>query len=89
LVCKILKKALYALKQTLRSWYEKIDSFFLQHVYKRRKNDPNLYTIFDSKGQIVLISLYVDDLIITGKFDELVEEIKVHMSQVFEMKDLG
>jgi hypothetical protein len=29
LVCK-LKKALYGLKQGPRSWYEKIDSFFLQ-----------------------------------------------------------
>ena len=45
--------------------------------------------MFDEKGQIVLISLYVDDLIIRGNDDELIKEIKVHMSQVFEMKDLG
>lgn len=38
---------------------------------------------------IVLIYLYVDDLIVIGNSDELVEVIKVQISQVFEMKDLG
>jgi hypothetical protein len=64
LVCK-LKKALYGLKQTPRSWHPKIDSFFLQQDFMRRKSDLNLYTKFDKKVHVVLISLYVDDLIIT------------------------
>eukprot|EP00253_Pinus_taeda_P031347 PITA_31347 len=45
--------------------------------------------MFDREGQIVLISLYVDNLIITGNVDELIKEIKKNMSQVFEMKDIG
>jgi hypothetical protein len=88
LVCK-LKKALYGLKQAPRSWYEKIDSFFLQQGFMRRKSDPNLYTKFDEQGYIVLISLYVDDLIITGNAEKLIDEIKEKLSKVFEMKDLG
>eukprot|EP00253_Pinus_taeda_P001596 PITA_01596 len=88
LVCR-LKKSLYGLKQAPRSWYDKIDSFFLQHGYKRRKNDPNLYIVFDQEGRIVLISLYADDLIITGNADNLIKEIKEQMSQVYEMKYLG
>jgi len=80
---------LYGLKRASKSWYENIDSFFLHHGYKKSKNDPNLYTRYDSKGKIVLISLYVDDLIVIGNSNELVEEIKVQMSQVFEMRDLG
>jgi protein associated with RNAse G/E len=88
LVCK-LKKALYGLKQAPRSWYEKIDSFFLQQGFMRSKSDPNLYTKFDEKGHVVLISLYVDDLIITGNSEKLISGIKKQMSQVFEMKDLG
>ena len=68
-----LKKALYGLKQATRSWYDKIDSFFLQHSYNRSKNDPNLYTVFDEKGRIVLISLYVDDLVITGNVDTIIK----------------
>jgi len=45
-----------------------------------------MYTLLDEKGQIVFISLYVYDLIITGNVDDLIKEIKVQMSQVFEMK---
>jgi len=75
LVCR-LKKALYGLKQAHRSWYKKIDSFFLRHGYKWRKNDPNLYIVFNDEGHIVLISLYVDDLIMIGSVDNLIEEIK-------------
>jgi len=41
------------------------------------------------KVHVVLISLYVDNLIITRNFDKLINGIKVDMSQVFEMKDLG
>ena len=75
LVCR-LKTTLHGLKQAPRSWHGKIDSFFLQHSYKRSKNDPNLYTVFDEKGKNVFISFYVDDLIITGNADELIKEIK-------------
>ncbi len=46
------------------------------HGYKRRKNDPNLYIVFNDEGKIVLISLYVDDLIMTGSADNIIEEIK-------------
>jgi hypothetical protein len=71
-----LKKELYGLKQAPRSWYEKIDSFFLQDGYNRSKNDPNLYTMKDEQGHVVLISLYVDDLINTGNATYVINEIK-------------
>lgn len=79
----------FCLKWDPRSWYEKIDSFFLMYGYKQSKNDPNLYTVFSDEGHIVLISLYVDNLIMTGSADNLIEEIKQWLSQKFEMKDLG
>jgi hypothetical protein len=84
-----LKKALYGLKHAPRSWYEKMDYFFLQQGFMKSKSDPNLYTKFDEKGYIVLNSLYVDDLIITGNAEKLIDEIKEKLSQVFEVKDLG
>lgn len=60
----------------------KIDSFFLQAGYNRSKNDPNIYTMKDEQGCVVLISLYVDDLIITGDAIYLIDEIKQQMSQM-------
>jgi hypothetical protein len=46
-----------------------------------------LYTNFDEKGHVVLISLYVDDLIKNS--EKLISGIKKKIPLVFEMKDLG
>ena len=39
-------------------------------------------------GNIELISLYVDNLIITGNVDGVLTSIKEKLFQVFDMKDL-
>jgi hypothetical protein len=67
----------------------KIDTFFFQQGFIKSKGDPNIYIKKDGNGHVALISLYVDDLIITGNANELIEEIKRLLSQEFEMKDLG
>ena len=77
-MCK-LKKELNGLKQAPRSLYEKIDSFFLQQGFMRIKSDPNLYTKFDEKVHVVLISLYVDALIITRNSEKMISGIKKNM----------
>ena len=48
-----------------------------------------MYVKKDEEGNVVLISLYVDDLIITSNASHLIEDIKTKLSQMFEMKDLG
>jgi hypothetical protein len=88
IVCR-LRKALYGLKHAPISWYVKIDSFFYQKGFVKSKSDPNLYIKKDEDGNVSLISLYVDDLIITGSAHKLIDEIKSQLSQEFEMKDLG
>ena len=50
LVCK-LKKSLYGLKQEPRSSYVKIDSFFYQKSFLKRKSDPNLYNADTPTGE--------------------------------------
>ena len=55
----------------------------------KSKNDSSLYIKKDKEGNVFLISLYVDDLIIIGGAYQLIADIKSHMSQEFEMKDLG
>jgi len=42
----------------------------------KRKNNPNLYVKKYEEGNVSLISLYVDDLIIAGGACKLIEEIK-------------
>lgn len=55
----------------------------------KSKNNPNLYVKKDEEGNVALVSLHVDDLIITGSASHLIEDIKIQLSQMFEMKDLG
>lgn len=84
-----LKKAIYGLEQAPRSWYIKIDTFFKQKGFLKSKNDSSLYIKEDEEGNVCLISLYVDDLIITGGTYKLIADIKSNLSQEFEMKELG
>ena len=63
-VCK-LKKAFYGLKQALRAWYGRIDSFLTSLDFTKSKTDPNLYfKVIDDEPVILL--LYVDDIFLTG-----------------------
>lgn len=59
-----LHKALYGLKQAPRAWYGRIDSYFLQNDFERSMNDAALYTLKQGRD-VLIVSLYVDDIIIT------------------------
>ncbi|GJY31666.1 retrovirus-related pol polyprotein from transposon TNT 1-94 [Tanacetum coccineum] len=64
LVCK-LKKSLYGLKQALRQWYLKLDSFMQRAGYKRCVMDHCCYLKKVSSSSIILL-LYVDDMLVAG-----------------------
>jgi hypothetical protein len=65
LVCR-LKKSLYGLKQVLRAWYAKMDSYmFSQNFVRRCKSDPNVYMLRTTDSLLLLV-MYVDDLLIIG-----------------------
>lgn len=87
-VCKI-NKALYGLKQSSRAWYQRIDSCLIKKLkFKRCASDANLY-VYRNGGKTVVIVLYVDDLLITGDDDDLVQQMKDALKSEFEMTDLG
>eukprot|EP00253_Pinus_taeda_P003008 PITA_03008 len=76
-VCR-LKRALYGLKQAPRAWYTRIDSYFTRFGFSKSEADPNLYQIM-VEGKLLIIVLYVDDLILTGKYArEILEKFNVH-----------
>ena len=86
-VC-LLKKALYGLKQAPRAWYSRIDEH-LQHLgFTKSLSESTLY-IKQNGDNILIISLYVDDLLVTGNNNNNVETFKQEMMSVFEMTDLG
>lgn len=86
LVCR-LKKSLYGLKQSPRCWNFALDRHLKQFGFKQSNADPCLY--FGGSKEMVLVAVYVDDIIIATEEDVTMREIKDHISQKFEAKDLG
>ncbi|CAJ2636330.1 unnamed protein product [Trifolium pratense] len=86
-VCK-LKKALYGLKQAPRAWFEKFSAVIISLKFSSSDYDSALFVRTTSHGRIIL-SLYVDDMIITGDDVDGIDELKIQLAKIFEMKDLG
>jgi hypothetical protein len=83
-----LKKALYGLKQAPRAWYSKIDSFLLQLRFARSLSEATLYVKTEAQ-QLLIVSLYVDDLLIIGSSSKIIQAFKDQIMQQFQMTDIG
>ena len=83
-----LKKALYGLKQAPRSWYSRIDAHLVNLGFEKCLSEFTLY-VKKVDDEILVVSLYVDDLLVTGSRKELIDKFKEDMRDVFEMTDLG
>ncbi|GAA0160040.1 transmembrane signal receptor [Lithospermum erythrorhizon] len=84
-----LHKALYGLKQAPRAWFSKIEKHFIAEGFQECTYEHTLFTKVSSKGTIIIVSLYVDDLIVTGDDEDLIKEFKASMIREFDMTDLG
>ena len=76
------------LKQAPREWYSEMDAFLLSQNFQRCRLDPNVY-IKQSNGNLIIIVLYVDDLLIIGITVSSISAIKTALHNAFEMSDLG
>ncbi|CAL2277271.1 unnamed protein product [Prunus armeniaca] len=84
-----LKKALYGLKQAPRAWYTRIDSYFIKHKFQRCPYEHTLYVKNNQQGDVVIVCVYVDDLIIASNNMRLVAEFREALTSQFEMTDMG
>ncbi|KAJ9553465.1 hypothetical protein OSB04_017510 [Centaurea solstitialis] len=86
-VCR-LRKALYGLKQAPRAWFEKFSTVVTSLGFTPSNHDSALFVRCTGAGRI-LLSLYVDDMIITGDDCDGIESLKQELAHRFAMKDLG
>ena len=86
-VCK-LKKALYGLKQAPRAQFEKFSIMISSLCFVSSSHDFAFFIKCTDAGRIIL-SLYVDDMIITGDDIDGISVLKTQLARRFEMKDLG
>jgi hypothetical protein len=83
-----LKKSLYNLKQALRASYAKMDSYLLSHKFVHCKSDPNVYMLRTTDSLLVLV-LYVDNLMVIGCLNSIIDAVKRILHDRFLMKDMG
>ena len=86
-VCK-LTKSLYDLKQAPKQWHEKFDSCMIENDYKSNECDKCIYS--KSWNNLnVIISFYLDDMLIFGSNLHVINETKNMLKSHFDMKDLS
>jgi uncharacterized OsmC-like protein len=83
-----LRKALYGLKQAPRAWYSKIEAYFVSEGFLKCPAEHTLFVKAKDKD-ILIVSVYVDDLIVTGNNEAQIDEFKQSMMKQFAMTDLG
>ncbi|GJS16163.1 retrovirus-related pol polyprotein from transposon TNT 1-94 [Tanacetum coccineum] len=86
-VCK-LDKALYGLKQAPKAWYETLSTFLIQNKFAKGRIDNTLF-ISKSKGDVLLVQVYVDDIIFGLTSYKLCKQFEKLMTKKFEMSMMG
>lgn len=86
-VCK-LRRSLYGLKQASRQWNLKFNRAVLNNGFEVVEEDHCVY-VKRFKKSFLILSLYVDDILLTGNDKSMIETTKVWLSSTFDMKDMG
>ncbi|KAK8933991.1 hypothetical protein KSP39_PZI015423 [Platanthera zijinensis] len=86
-VCKLIK-SLYGLKQAPKLWHEKFDYSVKNMGFMSSLSDKCLY-IRHRSNKVAIICLYVDDMLILGSDQSVVDDVKSELMKEFSIKDLG
>ena len=86
-VCK-LKRSIYGLKQSSRQWYFRFHRAIVSNGFTMIEEDHCVY-VKRSKKSFLILSLYVDDILLAGNDMDMIVATKEWLSSNFEMKDMG
>jgi len=86
-VCK-LKRSIYGLKQASRQWNVKFHQAILNDGFTMMEEDHCMY-LKRSNNSFIILSLYVDNILIARNSKEMIDTTKKWLSSNFEMKDMG
>lgn len=87
--CFKLKKSLYGLRSSPRSWWKTLDKFIRSMHFKPCVLDPCLYYQYKGDELILLTIYYVDDILVLGRDVNIVKDIKAQLCARFDTKDMG
>ncbi|GJV70072.1 retrovirus-related pol polyprotein from transposon TNT 1-94 [Tanacetum coccineum] len=74
--------ALYGLKQAPRAWYETLPTFLIQNKFTMGRINNTLF-IYKSKGDVLLVQVYVDDIIFGSTSYKLCKQFEKLMTKKF------
>ena len=83
-VCK-LKHSIYGLKQSFRQWYFRFHDPIISYGFKMIEEDHCVYLKCSNKS-VLILSLYVDEILIAGNDLDSIVATKKCLSSTFEMK---
>jgi hypothetical protein len=89
-ICKLIK-SIYGLKQAARVWYKSINKLLNELGWKASLVDPCLYSKRSKTGNLMFMSLYVDDSGIAYKKCDEEEWLsdKEQIAKTYKIKDIG
>jgi hypothetical protein len=85
MVCK-LNKGLYGLRQASLLWYKQMHQCLLSLHFKQTGFDNCIYY---SEEKVTFISLYVDDILVMSKSQDIIDEIFKALHDKFKIKHMG
>ncbi|KAK9102913.1 hypothetical protein Sjap_020167 [Stephania japonica] len=86
-VCR-LHKALYGLRQAPRAWFDKLKYTLVSWGFYNSKADNSLF-VFKNGSQVLYLLVYVDDIIVTGSNNSLIQSFISKLHDSFALSDIG
>jgi hypothetical protein len=86
-VCR-LHKSLYGLKQAPRAWFTRLSQALLDIGFNGSQVDTSLFLYHADQVHIFLL-VYVDDIIVTGNHEGVMNKLVGKLQADFAIKDLG
>ena len=86
-LCIKLEKSLYGLRTSPRAWWKHLNRFIKSLHFKPCVLEPCLYSMV-YKHELMLLTIYVDDIIIACANLEYIREVKGKFCAKFDMTDM-
>lgn len=83
-----LKKTLYGLKQAGRVWNKTLVDALRKIGFERLESDKCVFIRFNS-GELEIIGVHVDNMLITAPNDDIANQIKSEIETIFNITDMG
>lgn len=88
LVCR-LPRSIYGLKQSGRLWNQKVIVFLKKLGFRLLNADPSILILIRNGGEIIMISVYVDDFLLASNNSHALLWLKDAIKREYDVKDRG